>query len=69
MDGAELRRIRLQMGLTQKALAERLALHWNTVARQERDEMPISEMQARFIKLMRQCDRQNQPGRRSREGR
>ena len=40
------------MGLTQAQLAERLGVRANTLARWERGEIRISEMAARFIKLI-----------------
>ena len=41
MTGAQLRRLRALMQLTQAALAARLGVHGNTVARWERDQLPI----------------------------
>ena len=41
MKGAKLRERRLAMGLTQQALANKLKVSRNTVARWERDEMAI----------------------------
>lgn len=52
MTGEELRRIRKRLGLTQQQLAERLAVHSNSVARWERDEMPIRELTARLVRLL-----------------
>jgi DNA-binding transcriptional regulator YiaG len=49
MTGAELRRIRTRLGLTQAALAERLGVTGNTVARWERDEVRITEPAGRLI--------------------
>lgn len=51
MTGEEVRRIRRQLGLTQAALAERLGVAANTVARWERDELPVREPLARLIRL------------------
>lgn len=42
MDSKQLRAIRKRMGLTQKALAGRLLIAENTVARMERDEQVIT---------------------------
>ena len=50
--GKELRGIRKRLGLTQVALAERLAVTSTTVARWERDEVPIREPMARLIRLL-----------------
>ena len=33
-------------------MAEHLGIHWNTLARQERDEIRITEPMARLIKLV-----------------
>lgn len=52
MTGSELRRIRKRLGLTQAALAERIAVATNTVARWERGELPIRETTARLIRLL-----------------
>ena len=41
MKGSELRRARKTLGKTQRELAEALGLNKNTVARAERDEIPI----------------------------
>ncbi len=52
MKGSELRTIRKRLGLTQVQMAERLGLAPNSVARQERDEMGISEPVARLSRLL-----------------
>ena len=52
MTGKELRRIRKRLGLTQATLAEQLAVTSTTVARWERDEVPIREPMARLIRLL-----------------
>lgn len=52
MTGEELRRIRKRLGLTQVALAERLGVAPNSVARWERDEVPIREVVARLVRLL-----------------
>jgi transcriptional regulator with XRE-family HTH domain len=51
MTGKQLRTIRRRLGLTQKDLAKELAVAWNTVARWERDEVPIRESVARLIRM------------------
>ncbi len=52
MTGAELRRIRKALGLTQRGLAERVGVHSNTIARQERGEVGIKEPLARLVRLL-----------------
>ena len=49
MTGKELKRIRKRLGLKQTELADRIGVHWNTLARWERDEVPIRESMARLI--------------------
>jgi transcriptional regulator with XRE-family HTH domain len=51
MTGKQLRSLRAKLGLTQKQLAEKLAVSSNTVARWERDEVEISEPIARLIRM------------------
>jgi transcriptional regulator with XRE-family HTH domain len=46
MTGAEMRRLRHRAGLSQRALAAKLGLHWNSVARMERGELPVREVVA-----------------------
>jgi len=52
MTGEELRTIRHQLGLSQRKFAEELGLHWNTVARFERDEANISGPVAKLARLL-----------------
>jgi len=52
MTGTELRRLRRRLRLTQRKLAARAGVHWNTIARQERDEVRITEPMARLYKLL-----------------
>ena len=52
MTGAQLRRIRNRLDLTQRGLAEKLGVSANTVARRERDEVGIAEPAARLAKLL-----------------
>ena len=52
MTGKQLRAIRRKLGLTQKELAKELGIHWNSVARQERGEVGVSEPIARLVRLM-----------------
>lgn len=49
MTGPELRTRRQALGLTQRALAERLGIPWNTLARWERGELRIEH--ARLLDL------------------
>ena len=50
MTRLEYRRLRLAAGLTQKALAERLGIAKDTVARRERGERPISDEAAHAVR-------------------
>ena len=43
MTGKELRRARAKLRMTQQQLADALEVHANTIARAERDELPISK--------------------------
>ena len=52
MTGKALRRIRKRLALSQAALAERLAVSPNTVARWERGELSIRDAMARLIELV-----------------
>jgi DNA-binding transcriptional regulator YiaG len=52
MTGAQLRRLRRSRGITQPQLAKVLKVHWNTVARWERDEVGISPAMVRLIRLL-----------------
>ena len=56
MTGQELRDIRKRLGLTQAALAERLAVTTTTLARWERNELPVRESMARFVRLLHQVE-------------
>jgi transcriptional regulator with XRE-family HTH domain len=61
--GAEMRRIRRALGLTQAELAERIGIKPNSVARQERGEIGISQPVALLVRLAGETAR---PGRKSR---
>ena len=63
MTGEELRRIRKRFGLTQAALAKRLAVTSTSVARWERGEVAIQESMARFIRLLRTTGIKSRVGR------
>jgi DNA-binding XRE family transcriptional regulator len=52
MTGAELRRLRRRVGLSQRGLAAKLGLHWNTLARMERDEIPVREVVALAVRYV-----------------
>jgi transcriptional regulator with XRE-family HTH domain len=52
MTGAELRRLRRRLGLTQRELAELVGVHANSIARQERGELGIKESLARLVRLL-----------------
>ncbi len=52
MKGQTLKRFRKQLGLTQVQLGKRLGVTGNTVARWERDEMPITQPMSILIKFL-----------------
>jgi len=54
MEASELRRLRRRAGLTQAALAARLGIKPNTVARWEQQVRSISEPMARLIRIVLQ---------------
>ena len=54
MTGVQLRRIRHRLGLTQAAMALRIGVAPNSVARWERGEMKITEPVARLVTLLGQ---------------
>ena len=64
MTGEELHRIRERLGLTQAQLAERLGVHWNSVARWERNEMSIRETAARLVRLLAKMEGTRKRGKR-----
>jgi DNA-binding XRE family transcriptional regulator len=52
MTGEELRRARARLKMTQKEIARELEVHWNTVARAERGELPVlktTELAVKFL--------------------
>jgi DNA-binding transcriptional regulator YiaG len=70
MSGAELRAIRHQLGLTLQGFAPQLGIHWNTLARFERDEINISgpvEKLARLLLELAEAGQQRKPKQRSRK--
>lgn len=52
LEASELRRLRTRAGLTQAALAARLGIKPNTVARWEQQVRSISEPMARLIRMV-----------------
>lgn len=52
MKGRTLKMIRTRLGLTQNAMAQRIGVTKNTVARWERNEMTIREPIARLIERL-----------------
>ena len=53
--GLDLKRARAKLGMTQKELGEELGVHWNSVARMERDEFPIirtTELAVKYLLIM-----------------
>lgn len=56
MTGKEMQRARKALGITQRALGEAIELHWNTIARMERGELPImkqTELSLRYLLLVK----------------
>jgi DNA-binding XRE family transcriptional regulator len=55
MTGEQLKQARAKLGMTQKELGEELGVHWNSVARMERDEFPIirtTELAVKYLLVM-----------------
>ena len=55
MTGKELRRARNRLKMTQEQLGEALGLHENTIARIERDELPVvrqTELAVKYLLVM-----------------
>ena len=55
MTGEELKRARVKLGMTRKELGEELGVHWNSIARMERDEFPIirtTELAVKYLLVM-----------------
>jgi len=52
MTGKDIWRARKTLGISQRALGDALGLHWNTIARMERDEMPIMKQTELAIKYL-----------------
>ena len=52
MTGKELKRHRQRLGVTQRQMADKIGLHWNSLARMERDEMVITKPMAQLIRFL-----------------
>ena len=52
MTGDALKKLRIQHGLTQTALAKQLSVHWNTVAKWEQGVRNIPEPIAKLVSLI-----------------
>ena len=52
MTGTQLRKHRKQLGLTQKQMAKQLGLHWNSLARMERDEIGMRESVVKLVRMI-----------------
>jgi DNA-binding XRE family transcriptional regulator len=69
MTGQELKRARARLGMTQKELGEALGVHWNTVARMERDvegcpTIRTTELAVKYLLVMKSKRREKTHGRR-----
>jgi DNA-binding XRE family transcriptional regulator len=54
MTGKQMRQARKRLGMTQEEFGEALGVHWNSVARMERDEFRIirtTELAIKFLLL------------------
>lgn len=56
VEGDELRGIRRRLGLTQRQLAERMGVTVTSLARWERDEVPISKLVENFMLLLKSTE-------------
>jgi len=61
MKGSEVRRVRKQLGLTQRAFAEHVGVNPNTVARWERGELNVGSTAAILIRLLGHLHRKEGP--------
>jgi len=60
MTGKELRQARAKLKMTQQQLADALEVHANTIARAERDELPIlkvTELSVKYLLVMESTKR------------
>ncbi len=56
MTGKEMQRARKKLGLSRRELGELLGLHWNSIARMERDELPVvkqTDLAMRYLLLVK----------------
>jgi len=56
MTGKQMQRARKTLGITQRQLGDALELHVNSIARMERDELPIvkqTELSLRYLLLVK----------------
>ena len=65
MTGSQLRVIRNRLGWTQREFAEKLGIHWNTLARQERGEVGVGGSVERLARVL---DELHRPRRKERGG-
>ena len=52
MTGPTLKRHRVRLKLTQKQMADRIGIHWNSLARMERGEMVVTKAMTNLIRLL-----------------
>lgn len=52
MTGDQLKKHRKALGLTQKEMAQKLGLHWNSLARMERDEIRAGGPVIKLVQLL-----------------
>jgi transcriptional regulator with XRE-family HTH domain len=57
MKGAEVRRVRKALGLSQRAFGDRVGVLGNTVARWERNELTVGSTAAILIRLLGELHR------------
>ena len=57
MTPLQLKRLRKRLGLSQRGLADLMGLHWNSVARMERGERPITESTAKHADLLERFEK------------
>ena len=69
MTGAELRRARLRLGLSQTGLAEAIGMRKNSVARMERGELPVMKHTELAVKYLLLTHGKDKPKRRKAYGR
>jgi DNA-binding XRE family transcriptional regulator len=56
MTGKEMQGARKRLGLSRRELGDVLGLHWNSIARMERDELPVvkqTELAMRYLLLVK----------------